>query len=521
MSSIRQPVKIAYPGYVDSKDIQENGLLLTDKEIKQTIEVLRQQPEKRFTKNELKGLGLINVNYSILKDGDNYFVVYKRRRYLGFGNFGKIKVAQFIGSSAESKEQKLEQGKLFALKICEINSDSALNCFIQEQNILTTLGRAYSKIIFRDKNGVTKSQFLQELMPGMELFDYLYPPIANDPTKTNTRLLSLQTIIRICHNALKAMNELHSKKIVHCDIKLENTILYILTKQISFVDMGLSLMMNEHGYATAGIRGTRGYVPPEIKKSNGKNNVYSAKTDIYSLGCFYQQLLDNVKLKDEKYKVLWTKLIKAMKDNDPKKRPTAKEISAQIKEIYTSIEKAKGKEKLIAQESKEPKKIDLNSANNWLITTMRDFLVQYQKIETGRQKHLKDLLVLHKDCEQLLSQEKKLSSEDRFIGMVSILENEFSRLKEKWCKPSFFGKENTAENFIKHLNTNTKYHHYTRMIAMILKYVYESPFSQSLSYRNSKHVFHDMKKLIKHIGLHSDYELYDPILTDVQLFRMK
>ncbi|XP_038654166.1 mitogen-activated protein kinase kinase kinase 8 [Scyliorhinus canicula] len=85
-------------------------------------------------------------------------------------------------------------------------------------------------------------------------------------------------IIWLTKQVLKALDFLHSKNVIHHDIKPSNIVL-MSTKAV-LVDFGLSVQMTEETYIPRDIRGTEFYMSPEVITCRG----HSTKSDIYSLG---------------------------------------------------------------------------------------------------------------------------------------------------------------------------------------------------------------------------------------------
>lgn len=81
---------------------------------------------------------------------------------------------------------------------------------------------------------------------------------------------------------------LHSKKVVHCDIKPEN-ILIDNEGQVKLADFGLSIILEgvESTTKETGIRGTAAYLAPEVAKEVGTG--FAA--DIFSLGVTVIEML--------------------------------------------------------------------------------------------------------------------------------------------------------------------------------------------------------------------------------------
>ncbi|XP_038611667.1 mitogen-activated protein kinase kinase kinase 8 [Tachyglossus aculeatus] len=85
-------------------------------------------------------------------------------------------------------------------------------------------------------------------------------------------------IIWVTKHVLKGLEFLHSKKVIHHDIKPSN-IVFMSTKAV-LVDFGLSVQMTEDTYSPKDLRGTEIYMSPEVILCRG----HSTKADIYSIG---------------------------------------------------------------------------------------------------------------------------------------------------------------------------------------------------------------------------------------------
>uniref|UniRef100_A0A8C5MNL1 Mitogen-activated protein kinase kinase kinase 8 n=1 Tax=Leptobrachium leishanense TaxID=445787 RepID=A0A8C5MNL1_9ANUR len=85
-------------------------------------------------------------------------------------------------------------------------------------------------------------------------------------------------IIWVTKHILNGLDFLHSKNVIHHDIKPSN-IVFMSTKAV-LVDFGLSIHMTEDVYYPKDLRGTELYMSPEVVLCRG----HSTKADIYSMG---------------------------------------------------------------------------------------------------------------------------------------------------------------------------------------------------------------------------------------------
>ncbi|XP_057482859.1 serine/threonine-protein kinase STY13-like [Actinidia eriantha] len=115
-----------------------------------------------------------------------------------------------------------------------------------------------------------------EYLPGGTLKKYL---IRNCRKK-----LSLKVVIQLALDLSRGLNYLHSKKIVHRDVKTENMLLDA-HRTLKIADFGVARVEAQNPRDMTGETGTLGYMAPEVL--DGKP--YNRKCDVYSFGiCLWE-----------------------------------------------------------------------------------------------------------------------------------------------------------------------------------------------------------------------------------------
>ncbi|XP_021326064.2 mitogen-activated protein kinase kinase kinase 14 isoform X3 [Danio rerio] len=91
---------------------------------------------------------------------------------------------------------------------------------------------------------------------------------------------------------LQALQHLHSRRVVHLDVKVDNVLLSEDGRQCFLCDFGLSETLNQGGYSTKTfrgnlLRGTESHMPPEVARGDPR----SAKADVWSSCCMLLHML--------------------------------------------------------------------------------------------------------------------------------------------------------------------------------------------------------------------------------------
>ncbi|KAG8370240.1 hypothetical protein BUALT_Bualt14G0097400 [Buddleja alternifolia] len=117
---------------------------------------------------------------------------------------------------------------------------------------------------------------LVEFLPGGTLKNYLY--------KNRKKKLAFKIVIQLALDLARGLSYLHSKKIVHRDVKAENMLLDT-QRNLKIADFGVARVEAQNPKDMTGETGTLGYMAPEVL--DGKP--YNRKCDVYSFGiCLWE-----------------------------------------------------------------------------------------------------------------------------------------------------------------------------------------------------------------------------------------
>ncbi|KAG0458342.1 hypothetical protein HPP92_023179 [Vanilla planifolia] len=115
-----------------------------------------------------------------------------------------------------------------------------------------------------------------EFLPGGTLKQYLI--------KHYHRKLPYKVVIQLALDLARGLSYLHSKKIVHRDVKTENMLLTV-SGAVKIADFGVARVEAQNPKDMTGETGTLGYMAPEVLE--GKP--YNRKCDVYSFGiCLWE-----------------------------------------------------------------------------------------------------------------------------------------------------------------------------------------------------------------------------------------
>ncbi|KAM7257073.1 hypothetical protein ACFE04_012814 [Oxalis oulophora] len=149
--------------------------------------------------------------------------------------------------------------------------------------------------------------------------------------------LPFTEVVQFALDIARGLTYLHSKKIVHRDIKPDN-ILLDNNGRIKIADFGVACIESE----IHDIHGTEGYMAPEViqeKLCDRKSDVYSFGICLWEIYCCKcpRTYMATHKLKKPKIPIscprILAKIIKTCLDDDPKKRPEMEEVVSMLEAV--------------------------------------------------------------------------------------------------------------------------------------------------------------------------------------------
>jgi WNK lysine deficient protein kinase len=143
---------------------------------------------------------------------------------------------------------------------------------IQHKNVI----KYYNSWVDREKEQIV---FITEIMSSGSLKDYL----------RKNPMIRWNAVKRWCRQILRGLEFLHTKHVIHRDIKCDNIFINGATGDLRIGDLGLSTKISEHEKAASVDRpitaatmtclGTPEFMAPELYEEN-----YNEKVDIYAFG---------------------------------------------------------------------------------------------------------------------------------------------------------------------------------------------------------------------------------------------
>ena len=266
---------------------------------------------------------------------------------LGTGQFGSV---YRIEDTKVTQTDSLDRVKVIKfISIIDIMLDETIDA-VKEARVLSKLNCPYI-ITFYD-SFIEDSMFciVTEYCEGGDLAMFI------KRKQQSQKKIDTATVLDWFVQLTIALKYIHQRKIIHRDLKTRNV--FLRRNRVKLGDFGISRMMKSYNEYANTFAGTPYYMSPEVLKQEG----YNFKSDIWSLGCIFYELLmldrpytgrsimallyriveeEPPQLPDN-FSFEIRNLSKKMLEKDPKLRPTAHEI-LQMSFFRTHIESMRGK----------------------------------------------------------------------------------------------------------------------------------------------------------------------------------
>lgn len=270
---------------VKSGAIQDNGKILNDDTIKKIQSHFQKNPNEKI----LTGPPLIenDIASRIIKINSKLVALYEPNgSNLGVGATGTTVLAQDIAT-----------GQWFALKE-QIFSEPKKNIDTDSQ-LADSLREAISLQSEKELLGVTSLSRAHPNDPDdmQEISVYTLMELAHGTDLAKAKEngnISEKNLSVFAMSAANSINNLHQHNRLHRDIKLENIVWDPESQSAKLVDFGSSISLkhkNQIIYSKDKI-GTQEYLAPESAKNDKNGNrQYSKKSDTFSLGIVFAEML--------------------------------------------------------------------------------------------------------------------------------------------------------------------------------------------------------------------------------------
>ncbi|CAK7355419.1 unnamed protein product [Dovyalis caffra] len=293
-------------------------------------------------------LGDIDINtLQIIKNED-----LEEQKELGSGTFGTVYHGKWRGTDVAIKRLK---------KICFTGRSSEQERltleFWREADILSKLHHpnvvAFYGVV-QDGHGGTLATVTEYMVDGS---------LRNVLLRKDSRYLDRRKRLLIAMDAAFGMEYLHSKNIVHFDLKCDNLLVNLKDPQRPICkvgDFGLS-KIKRNTLVSGGVRGTLPWMAPELL--NGSSNKVSEKVDVFSFSIVLWEILTG----EEPYANMhygaiiggivnnslrptipshcdseWRRLMEQCWAPNPAVRPSFTEIASRLRTMSTAASQARG-----------------------------------------------------------------------------------------------------------------------------------------------------------------------------------
>ena len=207
---------------------------------------------------------------------------YIEERHVARGASGTVQLCRLRHASPTLPQ--LVPGDLVIIKSVSVELLNAEQCrvAINEGRILGLLHHPNIVRYYEHFVHERSLRIVMEYCPGGTLMDYL----AERATDHDRNYLSEAQVLNFLVQLLLGLHAVHSKQILHRDIKTSNILMDRSRSLMKLSDFGISTMLSGSRSQASTLVGTPAYLSPELCQGHA----YNQKSDIWSLGCVLYEL---------------------------------------------------------------------------------------------------------------------------------------------------------------------------------------------------------------------------------------
>lgn len=228
----------------------------------------RQQTQKRTS--ALSEAQIIQRLRQVVSD-ENPTALYQKIKKIGQGASGSVYRARPLGKLKEDHQN-------VAIKQIDLMSQPRKELIVNEITVM------------RESQNPNIVNFLEAYLRGNSdlwvVMEYMEGGPLTDVIENNT--LTEQQIATVCRETCRGLQHLHSKSIIHRDIKSDNMLLD-RCGHIKITDFGFCAKLTDQRNKRATMAGTPYWMAPEVLKQKE----YGAKVDVWSLGIMAIEMIES------------------------------------------------------------------------------------------------------------------------------------------------------------------------------------------------------------------------------------
>jgi len=250
-------------------------------------------------------------------------------------DFNILQVISTGKLSSVLKVKSKKNNQIYAMKRSNLEKaekDGLLNYLQTEGELLEKMDHENICKIYKSFNEGQFQNIIMEYVEGENLLSFMNANMLMGTTIKEEKLL------KIFLGCLNGLQYIHSKNLIHRNIKLINIVLDH-DSNIKIVDFKYALSLDDPKYKETKktIIGGGKFLAPELS-INSEDIDYDDKIDVYSMGvtlcslAYFRTSLPNKRGKNVPEEI--HKILEKMLELDPNKRPSSSEIYDELKSIY-------------------------------------------------------------------------------------------------------------------------------------------------------------------------------------------